>query len=141
MEGAPNNKPVLPKPKPQNFSVVKKHCAKCGRTNHDTIECRVGTNRCFWYGDSNHIISNCPVRLSSQHKGPSSILKGTKAATPVANRSVGKAYVINRKQAHEAATVVTGTLIFNSVPLIVLFQGNTFFYFVKCGILDWISIT
>jgi len=42
----------------------------------------------------------------------------------VANRSVGKAYVINRKQAHKAATAVTGILTFNSVPLIVLFDSR-----------------
>ena len=32
-----------PNQKPQTFSVVKKHCAKCGRTNHDTTEYRIGT--------------------------------------------------------------------------------------------------
>jgi len=40
----------------------------------------------------------------------------------VTNQLVGKAYVINRKQAHEVAAIVTGKLAFNSVPLIILFD-------------------
>ena len=100
---------------------------------------KVGPSQCFWCGDSNHLIVNCPARLSSQHKGPSSILKGTKAATPMANRSVGKAYVINRKQAHEAATIVTGTLIFNSVPLVVLFDSGPTHSFISSNAVSQIG--
>ena len=47
------------------------------------------------------------------------------------NRSVGKAYVINRKQAHEVATVVIGTLTFNSVPLLVLFDSGATHSFIS----------
>jgi len=74
VEGASNKKPALPRPKPQN-SMARKHCSKCGRTNHDTTECRMGTNQCFWCGDSNHLIADCATRLFSQQKGPSSIPK------------------------------------------------------------------
>ena len=93
----------------------------------------------LWCGDANHLIANCPARLFSQHKGPSSIPKGTKAATPVANRSVGKAYVINRKQAHEASTVVTGTLTFNSIPLIVLFDLGATHSFISSNVVSQIG--
>ena len=122
MEGAPNKKPALPTPKLQNFPMARKHCSKCERTNHDTTECRMRTNQCFWYGDSNHLIANCPAPLASQQKAPSSIPKGAKAATLMTNRLVGRAYII--KAGYEAATVVTSTLTFNLIPLIVLFDSG-----------------
>ena len=124
VEGTPNKKPALAKRKPQNSTTARKHCSKCGRTNHDTAECRLGTNRCFWCGDPNHPIANFLAQLSSRHKVLSSVLKGAKAATLMTKQSVGRAYVINTKQAHEAATVMTSTLTFNSVPFIVLFDSG-----------------
>ena len=48
--------------------------------------------------------------------------KSNKAATLVTNRFAARAYVINKKQAHEAATVITSMLTFNSIPLVVLFD-------------------
>ena len=35
-------------------------CAMCGRTNHTTAKCRVGTNKCIWCGSPEHSIANCP---------------------------------------------------------------------------------
>jgi len=77
------------------------------------------------------LIVNCTAHLSSQHNGPSLVPKGAKAATLVTNRSVGKASVINRKQAHEAATVMTGTLTFNTIAPIVLFDSGATHSFIS----------
>ena len=54
----------------------------------------------------------------------------------MANRSVGKAYVINRKQ---AATVVTGMLTFNSAPLIVLFDSGATHSFISSNAVSQIG--
>jgi len=57
-----SKKPTPTKPGPQGSVPTGKHCTKCGRTNHNTVECRVGMNRCFCCGDSNHLIANCSIR-------------------------------------------------------------------------------
>ena len=44
-------------------------CAKCGRTNHTTLECRVGTNKCMWCGSPEHLLIACPRRLKAVDKG------------------------------------------------------------------------
>jgi len=35
-------------------------CRKCRRTNHTTLECRVGNNKCLWCGSPDHFIAACP---------------------------------------------------------------------------------
>jgi len=44
-------------------------CAKCGRTNHTTPECRVGTKKCMWCGSPKHLIAACPRRPKAVDKG------------------------------------------------------------------------
>jgi len=44
-------------------------CAKCGRTNHATPECRVETNKCMWCGSRKHVIAACPRRMKAVDKG------------------------------------------------------------------------
>lgn len=44
-------------------------CTYCGRTNHTTAECRVGTNKFMWCGSPNHSIVTCPRRLRVVEKG------------------------------------------------------------------------
>jgi len=33
---------------------------KCGKTNHCTSECRVGTNKCMRCGSTKHMVTTCP---------------------------------------------------------------------------------
>jgi len=98
--------------------------------NHDTSECRVGTNRCFWCGDPSHLIANCPARTAQLNKGPAP-LKSSKAPIPTTSRQVGRSYVINKKQADGVTTIVTGTLTLNSIPLTVLFDSGATHSFIS----------
>ena len=47
VDGFPSKIPTNVRPKPQGPAVTRKYCAKCGHMNRNTLECRVGTNRCF----------------------------------------------------------------------------------------------
>ena len=44
-------------------------CAKCGRTNHPTVECRVDANKCMWCRSHNHSIGTCLRRQKTIEKG------------------------------------------------------------------------
>jgi len=52
---------------------------------------------------------------------------------------VGRAYVNNKKQAHEAANVIPGMLTFNSVPLVVLFNTGATHSFISSNALSRIG--
>jgi len=54
-------------------------CAKCGRTNYTTSECRVGTNKCMWCERPEHRIAACPRRMKVVDKG------AVKPLAPLAN--------------------------------------------------------
>ena len=77
VEGSLSKKSAVMKSKSQESAPNRKHCTKCRRTNHDTSQCRVGTNRCFWCGDPSHLIANCPTRTAQLNKG-SAPLKSNK---------------------------------------------------------------
>ena len=46
-------------PNKSHPATSKEPCAKCGRTNHTTTECRVGTNKYMWCGSLDHSIVTC----------------------------------------------------------------------------------
>ena len=130
IEGSLSKKPAVMKLKSQEFTPNRKHCTKCGRTNHNTSECWVGTNRCFWCRDPSHLIANCPARTAQLKKG-SAPLKSNKTPIPTTSRQVGRDYVISKKQADGATTAVTGMLTLNSIPLTVLFDSGATHSFIS----------
>ena len=107
-------------------------CAKCGRTNHTTPECRVGTNKCMWCGSHEHLIAACPWRMKAVDKGVAKPLapphQGAPPPRPVV---VGQAYVISKKEAATSGMVVTGTLFLNSKPFCVLFDSGATHSFIS----------
>jgi len=122
-EGSLSKKPAVMKSKCQGSTPSRKHCTKCGRTNHDTSKYRVGTNCCFWCRDPRHLIANCPARTAQQNKDPAP-LKISKAPIPTTSHQVGRAYVINKKQADGAITVVTVRILLTPYPsLFYLIRG------------------
>ena len=90
--------------------------------NHNIAKCRMGTNRCFWYGDTNHLIANFPARTTQPAKDHVQVPKQGKTIAHTTGRQVGTVYVINKKQVDDSGTVMTCTLTFNSTPLVVLFD-------------------
>ena len=105
-------------------STVPVPCAKCGRTNHTTPECRVGTNKYTWCGSPEHLIAACPRRLKAVDKGAAKPLALPRQGPPPARLAVaGRAFVMNRKEAATSSTVVTGTLFLISKPFCVLFDS------------------
>jgi len=64
-------------------------------------------------------------------KKGSAPLKSNKTPIPTTSCQVGRAYVINKKQAHGATTVVTGTLTLNSISLTVLFDSGATHSFIS----------
>ena len=60
-------KPALAPPKSCLVGLVEP-CGKCGRTNHTSPKCRVGTNKYMWCGSPEHLIAACPRRLKAVDK-------------------------------------------------------------------------
>jgi len=85
----------------------------------------------IWCGDPNHLITNCPVRSTQLNKGPVLTSKNNQIPVPRTNRQVGRAYVINKKQVNDVGTVVIGTLTFNFVSLVVLFDLGAIHSFIS----------
>jgi len=62
-----SKKPVVTSAKSRIIGSPKR-CGKCGRTNHRTLECHVGTNKCMWCGSIEHMIATCPRQLKAVEK-------------------------------------------------------------------------
>ena len=94
----------------------------------------MGTNKCLWHGSTEHFITACPQRLKTNNvgeagppspprHGPVPLLRqgprlrpcqGTAAPfrqgpLPIRSTLIGRAYVINEKDATTSGTVVTDT--------------------------------
>jgi len=107
-------------------------CGKCGRTNHHTSECRIGTNQCFWCGSTEHAIIACPKRLRAVEKGAAKPLAPPRQMpAPQRPPTVGRAYIMSRKEASNSGTVVTVTLFLNSTPFSVLFDSGATYSFIS----------
>ena len=100
-----------------------KSCAKFGRTNHTTADCRVGTNRCMWCGSPDHLVATCPTRQKALEKRVARPAPPPRQGSqPLKSPTAGRAYIISKKEAAISGTVVTGTLFLNSTPFCVLFD-------------------
>ena len=85
-------------------------CRKCSRMNHHTSECRIGTNQCVWCGSTDHLITACLKRLRAVEKGVAKPLAPLRQVpAPPRPPVVGRAYIMNRKEAANSSTVITGT--------------------------------
>jgi len=88
---------------------LSRPCGKCGRTNHTTPECRVGTNKCLWCGSQSTSLLPALKTKSCRQELP--LLR------PAA---VGRAYVLGKKVAVTFDTVVSRTPFSISKPFCVL---------------------
>ena len=96
---------------------------KCCRTNHTSIECHVGTNKCMWCGSTDHLIPTCPRTLNPEKKGVANSLVTPRQAPPLLKLTViGRAYVRSNKEAFNSGTIVSRTLFLDSNTFCVLFD-------------------
>ena len=141
-------KPTLAPPRSHTIGPVEP-CGKCGWTNHTTLECWVGTNKCLWCGSTEHFITIYPQQLNTTNVGvarrppppcirpvpflrqgpPLQPHQGTappfcQGPSPARSTHVWRAYVINKKEAATSSKVVTGILFLNSIPFCVLFNSS-----------------
>ena len=148
-------KPTLAPPRSHTIGPVEP-CGKCGWTNHTTLECWVGTNKCLWCGSTEHVIATCPQWLNttnvgearppprqgpvpSLHQGPP--LQPHQGTAPSFHQGhptapVGRSYMISKKETATSSTVVTGTLFWNSLSFCVLFDSIATHSFVS----TWIAL-
>jgi len=75
-QGAPskivNQKKSAPAHHKSHPARLLESCGKCGRTNHATPACWVGTNKCIRCGSLEHLIVVYPGGLKAMDKGPAS---------------------------------------------------------------------
>ena len=64
-----NRKKLAPVPPKSHRAGLAEPSGKCRRTNDTTRECRVGTNKCMWYGSLGHLIATCARRPKAVDKG------------------------------------------------------------------------
>jgi len=120
-----NQKKPSPAPPKSYHAGSTTPCAKCGRTNHTTPECRVGTNKCIWCGSAEHLIVACLRRMKVIDRGAVKPLDPPcQGAPPLRSAAIGREYVMSKKEATTSNTVVTGTLFLNSEPFCVLFDSG-----------------
>jgi len=97
-ESVNQKKPTPTSPKSHPTSSAKPY-RKCGKTNHTTPECRVGTNKCMRCGSPEHLIAACPERLKAVDKAtakPLALLhQGPPPSRPAA---AGRAFVMNKRK-------------------------------------------
>jgi len=127
-----NQKKPTPAPPKSHPASSAEPCRKCRRTNRTTPECRVRTNKCMWCGSPKHLIAACPRRLKAADKDAAKPL-GPLRQGPLPSRvaTVGRAFLMNKKEAATSGTVVTGTLFLNSKPFCVLFDSGTTHSFIS----------
>ena len=83
-------------------------CAKCGRTNHTTAECRIGTNKCMWCGSPNHSTVTCPRRQRAVEKGVVRPIQPPRQETPPPKPSTaGRAYIMSKTEAAVSGMIIT----------------------------------
>ncbi|XP_074266796.1 uncharacterized protein LOC141590083 [Silene latifolia] len=112
------------------------HCARCGRTNHPTSQCRLLNLRCYECGSPNHVRNNCPKRRimvsgNNPTSTPSTSIpkpQGRQAQKPGPTR--GRMYVMNSQEVESSDDVITGNLFLNSTPVNVLFDTGASYSFI-----------
>ena len=105
---------------------------KCRRTNHTSLECRVGTKNCMWCGSLEHLIAICPRRLKAVDKGAAKPLASPRqGALPPRLAAIGQVYVMSKKEAATPSALVTRALSLNSKPFCVLFYSGAAYSFIS----------
>jgi len=90
--------PAPPKSRPAGSTASY---VKCGRTNHTTPECRVGTNKYMWSGNPKHLIAACPRRMKAIDKGGVKPLElPRQGATPPRPVTVGRVCIEQEGSCH-----------------------------------------
>jgi len=86
----------------------------------------------MWCGSPEHLIAVCPRRLKAVDKGAAKPLASLRRG-PLPSRPavVGRAFVMNKKEAATSGTVVTGTFFLNSKPFYVLFDSGATHSFIS----------
>ena len=86
----------------------------------------------MWCRSPKHLIATFTQRMKAVDKGAAKPLAPPQqGAPPPRPATVGRAYVISKKEAATAGTVVTGTLFLNSKPFCILFDSGATHSFIS----------
>ncbi|KAI3505152.1 hypothetical protein L1887_27074 [Cichorium endivia] len=105
-------------------------CNRCGKPGHTVRDCRL--SRCYTCGAEGHISFNCP-KLKGIGKEPTAFPPKKDQKTP------GRAFQMTTEEAREAANVVSGTFLVNSLPARVLFDSGSDCSFVSLSFCEKFS--
>jgi len=121
-EGTTQKRPMVSSAKSHIMGSVEP-CGKCSRTNHITSKCCIGTNKCMYCGSTVELIVAWPRRLKAIEKGLTKPLAPSYQVPPALKPvTVGRAYMISKKEVLNSGITVTSALFFNSTFFGVLFD-------------------
>jgi len=84
----------------------------------------MGTNKCIFCGETEYLIATYPRRLKAMEKGVAKPLAPPLSTTTSKPATIGRAYIMRKKEASIFGIVVTRTLFLNSKPVCVLFDSD-----------------
>jgi len=96
-ESVNKKKPSAAPPKIRPASSTEP-CGKCGRTNHTTLECQVGINKCMWCENPEYFITACLWRLKAVDKGATKPLAPTSPRGPTINAYSSRMHICNERE-------------------------------------------
>ncbi|KAI3724358.1 hypothetical protein L2E82_36130 [Cichorium intybus] len=116
-------------------------CRNCGKQRHIARDCRA-EQRCFQYGVTDHISSNCPqIKARAPSDKPREERGGKKEDVkgrggPVASR----AFQMIGEEAREKTDVVTGIFTLNSILVYVRFDPGATHCFVSTSMMSRLNV-
>ncbi|XP_074306451.1 uncharacterized protein LOC141641698 [Silene latifolia] len=124
-------------------------CARCGRTNHLTSQCRFVSPRCFMCGSPNHVKHNCPMNRTTvpgntpmPNSTPSTSTPKVLAPQPKTQGPTrGRVFVMNSQEMETSEDVVMGNIFLNSNPVNVLFDNGASNSFISRSLSEKLNLT
>ncbi|XP_074290268.1 uncharacterized protein LOC141616999 [Silene latifolia] len=124
-------------------------CARCGRTNHLTSQCRFVSLRCFMCGSPNHVKYNCPMNRTTvpgNTPRPNSTPSTSTPKVMASQRKTqgptrGRVFVMNSQEMETSENVVTGNIFLNSNPVNVLFDTGASNSFISRSLSEKLNLT
>ncbi|XP_074293364.1 uncharacterized protein LOC141620374 [Silene latifolia] len=124
-------------------------CARCGRNNHLTSQCKFVSPRCFMCGSPNHVKYNCPMNRTTvpgnnprPNSTPSTSTPKVLAPQPKTQGPTrGRVFVMNSQEMETSKDVVTGNIFLNSNPVNVLFDTGASNSFISRSLSEKLNLT
>ncbi|XP_074305116.1 uncharacterized protein LOC141640055 [Silene latifolia] len=124
-------------------------CARCGRTNHPTSQCRFVSPRCFMCGSPNHVKYNCPMYRTTVPGNTPRPNSTASTSTPkvlapqpkTQGPTRGRVFVMNSQEMETSEDVVTGNIFLNSNPVNVLFDTGASNSFISRSLSEKLNLT